>query len=83
MVGVMSGAATADSRATAVVPLLLEVIGKDKKTAAARAALQAWVKDGAERVDRDRDGAYAHEQAIAIFDHWWQHDTASRSPASR
>ena len=75
MVGVMSGAATADSRAAYTLPLLLKVIGKDEKTADARAALRAWVKDGAERVDRDRDGAYAHQQAIAIFDHWWQHDT--------
>ncbi len=75
MVGVMSRAATADSRAAYTLPLLLKVIGKDKKTADARAVLKAWVKDGAPRVDRDRDGAYAHQQAIAIFDHWWQHDT--------
>ena len=75
MVGIMSEAGTADSRAAYTLKWLLKVIGKDKKTADARAALTAWLKDGAQRVDRDRDGAYAHEQAIAIFDHWWQHDS--------
>lgn len=76
MVGVMSGAATADARAAYTLPLLLKVIGKDKGGDAANtdalAALRAWVRDGSPRVDRDRDGAYAHQQAIALFDHWWQ-----------
>lgn len=75
MVGIMSEAGTADSRAAYTLKWLLKVIGKDEGTAAATAALRAWLTEGAERVDRDRDGAYAHQQAIAIFDHWWQHDS--------
>ncbi|MBB6629374.1 penicillin acylase family protein [Nocardioides sp. KIGAM211] len=77
MVGVMSGGATADSRAASTLPLLLRVIGKDPRTAAARTLLKAWVADGAERVDRDRDGAYAHQAAIALFDDWWEHGRKS------
>ena len=41
MVGVMAGGATADSRAAYTLTWLLKVIGKDKKTAAARALLHA------------------------------------------
>ena len=79
MVGVMSDAATADARAAYTLPLLLEALGRDlgdgeQATQAARAVelLRAWIKDGAPRVDRDRDGAYSHPQAIAVFDTWWQ-----------
>ncbi len=77
LVGVMSGGATADSRAAYTLPLLLKVIGRDPGTAPARRILTAWLADGAERVDRDRDGAYAHESAIALFDDWWEHGTKS------
>ncbi|MGZ4443718.1 MAG: penicillin acylase family protein [Nocardioidaceae bacterium] len=72
VVGIMSGAATQDSRARYTLPSLLAVIGNDPKTRAARAALRSWLAAGAPRVDRDRDGHYSHEQAIAIFDDWWQ-----------
>lgn len=79
MVGVMSDAATADARAAYTLPLLLRALGRDlgddeQGAQAARAVelLRAWIKDGAPRVDRDRDGAYSHPQAIAIFDTWWQ-----------
>ncbi|MDX6375562.1 MAG: hypothetical protein QOD98_4550 [Nocardioidaceae bacterium] len=72
MVGVMAGAATADSRAAYTLKWLLKVIGKDKKTAAARALLKQWLKAGAPRVDRDRNGAYEYQAAIALFDSWWE-----------
>ncbi|EON22898.1 penicillin acylase [Nocardioides sp. CF8] len=71
-VGIMADAATQDTRATSVLPWLLKVIGKDRRTTAARAALKRWARAGAPRVDRDRDGAYAHQQAIALFDTWWE-----------
>jgi len=77
MVGVMSDAATTDSRAAYTLKWLLKVLRKDKANADAVAALRAWLADGAPRVDRDRDGAYAHQQAIAIFDHWWQNGRRS------
>ena len=72
MVGVMAGGATADSRAVYTLKWLLKVIGKDPKTAAARALLAQWLKAGAPRADRDRDGAYEYEAAVALFDSWWE-----------
>ena len=72
VVGVMSSAATEDSRARYTLPWLLKVIGNDPQTTDARAALRSWLAAGAPRVDRDRDGHYGHEQAIALFDDWWQ-----------
>lgn len=72
MVGVMSAAATVDSRARFTLPWLLKVIGKDAATAEARRVLSGWLARGAHRVDRDRDGAYADQAAIALFDTWWQ-----------
>jgi acyl-homoserine lactone acylase PvdQ len=70
--GIVADAATVDSRARYTLPWLLRVIGDDPRTSAARALLRAWLADGAHRVDRDRDGSYSHEQAIALFDTWWQ-----------
>ena len=72
VVGIMSGAATADSRARYTLPWLLKAVGDDARTAEARRALRSWLAAGAPRVDRDRDGHYAHEQAIALFDEWWE-----------
>ena len=72
MVGVMAGGATADSRAAYTLKWLLKVIGKDPKTAAARALLAQWLKAGAPRADRDRNGAYEYQAAIALFDSWWE-----------
>ena len=77
MVGVMAGAATVDSRARYTLPHLLKVIGNDPKTAEARKLLQTWLNHGAHRVDRDRDGAYADQAAVALFDTWWQDGTNS------
>ena len=70
--GIVMDAATVDVRARYTLPWLLQVIGDDPRTSAARGLLQAWLADGAHRVDRDRDGVYAHQQAIALFDSWWQ-----------
>ena len=70
--GVMAEAATEDTRAYYTLPWLLKVIGKDPRTRPARSVLAAWLRHGAQRVDRDRDGHYSHEQAIALFDSWWQ-----------
>jgi acyl-homoserine lactone acylase PvdQ len=77
MVGVMAGGATADSRAAYTLPWLLEVIGNDPKTATARKLLSKWLKAGAPRADRDRNGAYEHQAAIALFDTWWEDGRSS------
>ncbi|MBF4163433.1 penicillin acylase family protein [Nocardioides acrostichi] len=72
LTGIMADAATVDSRAVGTLPYLLRAIGNDKQTATARRLLRQWLRSGAHRVDRDRDGSYAHQQAIALFDTWWQ-----------
>jgi acyl-homoserine lactone acylase PvdQ len=72
MVGVMAGGATADSRAAYTLPWLLKVVGKDPRTKAARKLLQQWLKAGAPRADRDRNGSYEYQAAIALFDSWWE-----------
>jgi acyl-homoserine lactone acylase PvdQ len=72
LVGLVQDAATVDVRARYTLPWLLKAIGDDPRTADARRLLRAWLADGAHRVDRDRDGAYAHQAAIALFDTWWQ-----------
>jgi acyl-homoserine lactone acylase PvdQ len=77
MVGVMAGGATADSRAAYTLPWLLEVIGKDPKLKAATSLLKRWLEHGAPRVDRDRDGAYEDQAAIALFDSWWEDGSSS------
>ncbi len=77
MVGVMAAGATADSRAAYTLKWLLKVIGKDPKNAAAVALLKSWLKSGAMRVDRDRNGAYEHQAAIALFDAWWEDGSRS------
>ncbi|MGH3316773.1 MAG: penicillin acylase family protein, partial [Nocardioidaceae bacterium] len=72
LAGMVQDAATVDSRARYTLPMLLRVLGDGPTTSAARGLLRDWLADGAHRVDRDRDGHYAHEQAIALFDAWWQ-----------
>ncbi|MFP5220525.1 MAG: penicillin acylase family protein [Actinomycetes bacterium] len=71
LVGVLADAAVADLRAEVLLPLLLETIGEDPTLAEPLALLRAWADDPY-RVDRDRDGAYSHPAAIALFDEWWE-----------
>jgi acyl-homoserine lactone acylase PvdQ len=68
-------AATVDSRARHTLPDLLDGIGEDPALAEATDLLRGWVERGAHRIDRDRDGAYADEAAIALFDTWWGVDS--------
>ena len=72
LVEAMQDAATTDLRGEVLLPLLLDVVGSDPAQAAAIAVLRKWVAGSAERVDRDRDGAYGDQAAIALFDEWWQ-----------
>ena len=72
LAGIVEDAATEDVRAKSLLPILLKVIGNDARTTATRKLLSDWSAAGAHRVDYDRDGAYAHQAAIAIFDTWWQ-----------
>ncbi|MBA0125238.1 penicillin acylase family protein [Haloechinothrix sp. YIM 98757] len=68
-------AATVDVRARYTLPHLLDALGDDPGTAEATTLLRAWLEDGAHREDRDRDGAYSHQAAIAVFDEWWESGT--------
>ncbi|MGH3392939.1 MAG: penicillin acylase family protein, partial [Actinomadura sp.] len=80
LAGLVEDAATVDSRARHTLPMLLDTVGdggSDPQVASAVTALGAWLADGAHRVDRDRDGAYDHQAAIALFDAWWE--TAAES----
>lgn len=83
VVGLMQSAAVADTRAVTTLPLLLRVIGDQPGSRRARQLLSAWLAAGAPRVDRDRDGHYSHEQAIAIFDTWWERGVAQQVLAGR
>jgi acyl-homoserine lactone acylase PvdQ len=77
LVGIVADAATVDSRARYTLPMLLDVVGDDPMARRAIALLKAWLEDGAHRVDRDRDGSYAHGAAIALFDEWWESQSTS------
>jgi acyl-homoserine lactone acylase PvdQ len=72
LVAAVQDAATVDSRAAYTVPDLLDVIGDDPELAEATTLLGDWVARGAHRLDQDRDGAYANQAAVALFDTWWE-----------
>ena len=72
LVEAMQSAATADLRGEVLLPLLLEAVGDDPAQRPAIELLRGWAGPSASRVDRDRDGAYTDQAAIALFDAWWQ-----------
>jgi acyl-homoserine lactone acylase PvdQ len=67
LVGVVQDAAVADLRAEVLLPLLLEVHGDDGSPG--HDLLASWA---GYREDRDRDGAYTDQAAVALFDEWWE-----------
>jgi hypothetical protein len=69
----MENAATTDLRGDKVLPLLLDVLGRQSDPVLQEAIdkLRAWQRRGAHRIDRDRNDAYEDSDAIAIFDAWW------------
>src|SRR3712207_799713 len=74
VVDAMEDAGTVDLRGTRDLPLALAVLGKQSgnpKLAAAIGKLRAWVRDGAHRRDRNRNGVYEHSTAIRIMDAWF------------
>jgi acyl-homoserine lactone acylase PvdQ len=73
LVDAMEDAGTVDLRATEVLPWALRVLegSADPQVQDAVATLRAWVEAGGHRLDRDRDGVYAHADAIRILDAWW------------
>jgi acyl-homoserine lactone acylase PvdQ len=73
LIDAMEDAGTVDLRGDAVLPFALKVLGKqsDPALSDAIAKLSAWVKDGAHRRDRDKNGTYEHTDAVRIMDAWW------------
>jgi acyl-homoserine lactone acylase PvdQ len=71
MIRVMADAATVDLRGTQVLPRALQMLSGRASVAAEVALLRDWVEAGAHRIDRDRDGSYEDEAAIALLDAWY------------
>jgi hypothetical protein len=73
LVDAMENAATVDIRGAEVLPWALQVIGRPRNrvTRAAVGKLRAWVRAGAHRIDRDRNGTYDRAGAVRIMDAWW------------
>jgi acyl-homoserine lactone acylase PvdQ len=72
VVRAMADAATVDLRGQEVLPDVLAVIGKDRRLAPYLRLLRSWVATGAHRVDRDGDGQYDDQPAVALMDAWWE-----------
>lgn len=71
MVGMMIDAATVDTRGRELAPWALAVVGDDPALAAEVRLLRSWIAGGAHRADRDRNGSYSHQAAIALLDEWY------------
>jgi len=71
MIQVMADAATMDLRARQLLPEIFELLADEGSVADEVGLLEAWLADGANRVDVDQDGTYEHDAAITLFDAWW------------
>jgi acyl-homoserine lactone acylase PvdQ len=72
VVRAMADAATVDLRGQEVLPEALAVIGNDPKLRPYLRILRSWVATGAHRIDRDGDGQYDDQAAVALMDAWWE-----------
>ncbi|MGH3731493.1 MAG: penicillin acylase family protein, partial [Micromonosporaceae bacterium] len=79
LLAAVQDAALADTRAAKTLPYLLRVLGDGPEAD----LLRAWLADGAPREDRDRDGSYSHQAAIALFDEWWESAPTDSAPRGR
>ncbi len=71
LVDAMQDAATVDLRAQQLLPELLAVVGDDPALREATTLLRTWLRNGSHREDRERDGAYTFQAAIALMDAWY------------
>ena len=72
VVRAMADAATVDLRGQEVLPHVLAAVGDDPKLAPYVRLLRSWVARGAHRVDRDENGQYEDQAAVALMDAWWE-----------
>jgi acyl-homoserine lactone acylase PvdQ len=69
----MADAATADLRGQEVLPDALALARKGAPDLRPYVELlRAWTDGGAHRLDRDGDGRYDAEAAVALMDAWWE-----------
>jgi len=71
MVRIMGQAATVDLRGQEDLPPLLRIMGHSSRLHTAISLLHRWMASGAHRIDRNGDGQYDHQAAVALMDHWW------------
>lgn len=73
----MQAASVEDFRARQLLGYIFDVIGDPAPLSPAEqsalAALRSWHADGDNRQDRSKSGAYAHADAISIFDSFYPH----------
>jgi acyl-homoserine lactone acylase PvdQ len=64
--------ATTDLRGEDVYPWIRRVIGTaPKRDRKMLALIDAWVRSGSNRLDKNGDNIYEHSAAIALMDNWW------------
>jgi acyl-homoserine lactone acylase PvdQ len=72
MVRIMADAATVDLRGEEDVPLALQILGNSNPGLSQdETILRQWTATGAHRVDRNHDGQYDDQAAVALMDAWW------------
>ncbi len=71
LVDAMLDAATVDVRGQQLLPELLAVLGDDPALKPATDLLRTWNRLGSHREDRERDGAYTLQAAVALMDAWY------------
>ena len=67
----MALAATTDLRGQEILPEVLGIAGRAKDLRPYARVLREWLRRGAHRLDRDQDGHYDDEAAVALIDAWW------------
>ncbi|TMA32677.1 MAG: penicillin acylase family protein [Deltaproteobacteria bacterium] len=71
VVDAMADAATVDLRGQTVLPHALALATDDRRLRDAVRLLRDWVRSGAHRRDRDGDGHYDDDAAVALMDEWY------------
>jgi hypothetical protein len=71
LVNIMGDAATVDLRGEEVLPDVLHAVGSPTGLKNDVSLLKQWVSSGAHRVDRNGDGQYDDQAAVALMDAWW------------
>jgi len=71
-VGAMGLAATTDLRGQEIVPEVVGIVRRARDLRPYAALLRDWQRRGSHRLDRNQDGRYDDEAAVALMDAWWE-----------